>query len=66
MEHDIAHVVMNDIEERAQVGKFKYGERLKTGLPCANGLSALENAYEEVLDTAIYLKKAILDAAAED
>jgi hypothetical protein len=59
---DIARLVQEDIEERANVGEEKYGARLNTTDPCNNGLSALQNAYEEALDLAVYLKKAILEA----
>jgi hypothetical protein len=52
---DIFPLVVTDIEHRAQVGEKKYGERLKT----FNGRSALQDAYEEALDLAIYLRQQI-------
>lgn len=58
---DIVELVKADMEARAKVGAEKYGDRLTTGEPCHNGLSALQNAYEEALDLAIYLKKALME-----
>jgi len=62
---DITDLVKYDLEVRAEIGKGKYGARLDTDTPCANDKSALENLYEELLDAACYIKKAILDAAME-
>ena len=58
---DITDLVKADLEARACVGQAKYGARLNTNHPCANELSALENAYEETLDLVCYLKKALLE-----
>jgi hypothetical protein len=63
VETDITNLVKLDLEARAQVGERKYGARLTVVQPCSNGISALQNAYEEVLDTAVYLKKALLEEA---
>lgn len=52
---DIATLVQQDIEARAIVGKDKYGSRLTP----YNGRSALIDAYQEVLDLAMYLRQLI-------
>lgn len=54
---DIATLVQHDIEERVKKGEIEYGERLKP----FNGRNALQDAYEEVLDLAVYLKQAIIE-----
>lgn len=53
---DIAKLVQADIESRAQLGEKKYGARLATWSR-ENGKSPLRNAYEEVLDLAMYLRQ---------
>ena len=53
---DIAKIVQEDIEARAQLGEKKYGGRLQVGSR-NNITSPLQNAYEEVLDLAMYLKQ---------
>ncbi len=55
---DIAKMVQNDIEARAQLGERKYGGRLQVGSR-NNMISPLQNAYEEALDLAMYLKQEI-------
>lgn len=50
---DIATLVQQDIERRAQVGERKYKERL---LP-HNGRNALMDAYQEALDLCMYLRQ---------
>jgi len=50
---DLATEVKNDIEQRIQKGVETYGERLKTN----NGRIALQDAYEEILDLALYIKQ---------
>ena len=55
---DIAKMVQNDIEARAQFGERKYGGRLQVGSR-NNMISPLQNAYEEALDLAMYLKQEI-------
>lgn len=52
---DIAELVKQDIESRAQLGESRYGERLKAN----NGRDALLDAYQEVLDLAFYLRQEI-------
>ena len=50
--------VLRDLQERADVGKKKYGTYLRTN----NGRSALWDAYQEALDLAMYLRQAILES----
>ena len=57
---DIATMVQEDIEARAQLGEKKYGGRLEVGSR-NNMISPLQNAYEEVLDLALYLKQELLE-----
>ena len=57
---DITKMVQADLESRAKLGEKKYGARLTVKEACHNDKSALENAYEEALDLACYLKKEIL------
>ena len=52
---DIATLVKNDIEARAQLGEKKYGERLKAN----NGRRGIQDAYEECLDQSMYLRQII-------
>ena len=55
---DVADQVKQDIEDRIAKGVAEYGERLHTH----NGRDALQDAYEEALDLAMYLKQALLEA----
>ena len=55
---DIAKMVQEAIEARAQLGENKYGGRLEVGSR-NNMISPLQNAYEEALDLAMYLKQEI-------
>lgn len=48
-------VVIGDLRERQQLGAQRYG----TPLQPFNGRDALWDAYEEVLDLAVYLRQAI-------
>lgn len=52
---DVAALVHDDIEARVEEGEEKYGERLRT----ENGRDALVDAYQEVLDLALYLRQEI-------
>jgi len=54
---DVAALVQKDIEARAEEGKQKYGERLTTD----NNRDALVDAYQEVLDTAMYLRQELAE-----
>lgn len=49
--------VVIDIQNRAEMGKRKYGTYLETN----NGRDALWDAYQEALDLVIYLRQAILE-----
>jgi hypothetical protein len=53
---DIAKQVQDDIEARAELGQNKYGNRLTTGSR-ENSKTPLRNAYEEVLDLAMYIRQ---------
>ena len=55
---DIATKVQEDIEGRAELGLKHYGARLAVKSR-ENGKTPLVNAYEEVLDLAMYLKQQI-------
>jgi hypothetical protein len=50
-------LVMDDMRERDQVGRIRYG----TPLQPHNGRDALVDAYQEVLDAAVYLRQAIYE-----
>lgn len=52
-EKDLANEVKEDIENRIIKGVATYGERLKP----FNGRIALQDAYEEILDLALYIKQ---------
>ena len=62
---DIARLVQQDIEARAQLGERKYGGRLSVGSR-NNMTSPLQNAYEEALDLAIYLRQEIEERSRDD
>ncbi len=49
--------VLADLTQRAETGKEKYGTYLETD----NGRDALQDAYEEMMDAAMYLKQALLE-----
>lgn len=52
---DVCKLVQQDLELRIELGKSRYGERLTT----FNGRDALLDAYQEVLDLAVYLRQEI-------
>lgn len=52
----ICELVSADIDARAKLGMKRYGKPLMPG----NLFEALQNAYEEALDQAIYLKQALV------
>ena len=54
----IPDLVIADIRERKEWGTKKYG----TPLQAFNGRDALLDAYNEVLDLAVYLKQALVEA----
>jgi hypothetical protein len=51
--------VIRDIVSRKELGTKRYG----TPLQPFNGRSALQDAYEEALDLAVYLKQALMEKA---
>ena len=59
---DIIELVKKDLDKRAEIGLKKYGERLKPN----NGRDALQDAYEEALDLANYLRQAIEERKVPD
>lgn len=52
-------LVIADMRQRDRVGTRRYGIRLQAH----NGRHALQDAYEEALDLAVYLKQAIIETA---
>lgn len=54
---DVINEVCKDLQARASLGEKKYGERLRP----FNGRSALQDAYEEALDLANYLKQLLIE-----
>lgn len=51
----IWELVVADMKERDRIGRERYG----TPLQAHNGRDALQDAYEEALDLAVYLRQAI-------
>lgn len=51
----IWELVINDMRERDNVGRQRYGTLLQAN----NGRGALVDAYQEALDLAVYLRQAI-------
>ena len=54
---DIWPLVIKDMYNRDKFGKAKYG----VGLKPFNGRDSLKDAYEEVLDLAVYLRQSIYE-----
>lgn len=54
---DVTKEVLKDIAERSKMGQVKYGTPLMTH----NGRKPLIDAYQEVLDLAVYLKQELLE-----
>lgn len=52
---DVWLLVLKDMEDRRKIGIEKYGKPLQP----FNGRNALVDAYQEVLDLAVYLRQAI-------
>ncbi|HQT19114.1 hypothetical protein [Acidovorax sp.] len=50
-------LVIADMAQRDVMGSDKYGTRLQPG----NGRDSLQDAYEEALDLAVYLRTAIYE-----
>jgi hypothetical protein len=55
---DVQSAVICDIEERRELGIRRYGTPLQPN----NGRNALQDAYEEAIDLAMYLKQALIEA----
>lgn len=53
----IQDLVVKDIELRKEIGIQRYG----TALQPFNGRDALQDAYEEAIDLAMYLKQCIIE-----
>lgn len=56
---EILPLVLADLSGRIAKGRAEYGEPLTTH----NGRDALQDAYEEALDLALYLRQAIAERA---
>lgn len=56
----IWELVVEDMQERDQVGRQRYGTPLQAG----NGRDALVDAYQEALDLVVYLRQAIEERGA--
>jgi hypothetical protein len=54
---DVCTLVKTDLENRAQMGERKYGERLKPH----NGRDALLDLYQEILDAAMYARQMLYE-----
>ena len=50
---DVCKLVQQDLEARIELGASRYGERLTT----FNGRDAIWDAYQEILDFAVYLRQ---------
>jgi hypothetical protein len=59
MRASIQALVRRDLEERERLGIERYGTPLRPH----NGRNALQDAYEEALDLACYLKQALIEQA---
>lgn len=57
----ILHAVTQDLKDRAEAGRAKYG----TYLRAYNGRDALMDAYQEALDLCMYLRQAIAERDGE-
>ena len=54
---EIIELVKQDLIDRSEIGKLKYGEKLKP----FNGRNALVDAYQESLDLCMYLRQRIYE-----
>ena len=61
---DIVTELMNQMADRSNRGILKYKTTMKTAK--MNQIQAIENAIEEVLDCAVYLKKAVHEMKLEE
>ena len=53
----VLYHIIDDLHARSEMGKEKYGTKLKTH----NGRNALMDAYQKALDLCMYLKQALLE-----
>ena len=60
--HNMHHLVRRDLREREWLGIRRYGTPL---LPF-NGRNALVDAYQEVLDLAVYLRQALVELGIDE
>jgi hypothetical protein len=62
-EHPVAHrMVQEDLEGRLQIGIARYGQPLQP----FNGRDSLQDAYEEILDLAVYLRNELFERELRD
>jgi len=54
-------LVMEDMRQRDEMGREKYGTRLQPN----NGRDPLVDAYQEALDLCVYLRQAIYESRGE-
>lgn len=57
-QQEVQQALINVIAARRELGIRKYGQRVMT----YNGRSALRDAWEEVIDLAVYLTQMMLEA----
>jgi hypothetical protein len=58
---DILPAVITDLKRRDEIGTIKYGTTLQSN----NGRDCLMDAYQEVLDLAMYLRQVIMERDGE-
>lgn len=56
-QESVTDAVIDDLHFRRKVGILKYGTELETG----NGRRALVDAYQEILDLALYIKQRLME-----
>jgi hypothetical protein len=56
----VFEIVIEDVRERSEVGRVRYGTPLMT----FNGRDALWDAYQEAIDLVMYLRQVILEREA--
>jgi hypothetical protein len=61
---DIVTELMNQMADRSNIGILKYKNTMKKTK--MNQIQAIENAIEELLDGAVYLKKAVHEMKLEE
>jgi hypothetical protein len=58
----VYEIVIEDMQKRAEMGRAKYG----TYLQAYNGRDALWDAYQEILDAALYIRAAIIEGERDE